>query len=278
MVGVVPVGCGQCLPCRINRRRIWSWRMFLESLCHEASSFITLTYSDEFLPIGGSLEPRQSMLWLKRLRKALAPRRVRFFLCGEYGDQTNRPHYHACLFGVGFQDWSMVSTTWGKGFVHTGDFNQTTAQYVCGYVTKKMTSPDDPRLNGRYPEFARMSNRPGIGAAAMEILSDQLHSIHGLDEIRALGDVPKALKMGRSTVPLGRYLRSRLRVEMGFTDAMVQEVKGRFFSEKSQEMFRVFTDTAVPRSLSLSQALAAENQGKIWSIEGKARIKHRRVL
>jgi len=216
----------------------------------------------------------------------LAPSVVRFFLCGEYGDQTQRPHYHACLFGVGFEHWSTVATSWGKGFVHTGDFNQTTAQYAAGYVTKKMTSPDDPRLQGRHPEFARMSRRPGLGRDAMVVLSDQLHSEFGLDEVNFLQDVPHKLNIGHQSIPLGRYLRSALRVEMGFSDEMVSAVKARFFFEKSEEMRALWTDHQVSQAsspgqtpgASLKSVFVASNQARIWSIEGKSRIYNRRFL
>lgn len=281
MVGVAPFGCGQCLPCRINRRRIWSWRMYLESLSHNSSSFITLTYAPEFEPPGSSLDPKHVQLWLKRLRFSLERPGVRFFLCGEYGDVTERPHYHACLFGVGFDDWSTVATSWGKGFVHTAEFNETTAQYVCGYVTKKMTSKDDSRLNGRHPEFARMSNRPGIGALSMATVSDHLHSVFGLDQVAAEGDVPRALKLGRRSIPLGRYLRSVLRKEMGFTDDMVEKIRSRFFSEKALEaLLRVSSYSSFYEKFpgGHKDALVSENQGLIWSLEGKSRLHNRRFL
>ena len=52
---LIPVGqhyvpCGQCLACRINRRREWLARLHLEALDHDVVLFATLTYSDEFLP------------------------------------------------------------------------------------------------------------------------------------------------------------------------------------------------------------------------------------
>jgi len=178
MVGSVPAGCGQCMPCRINRRRLWTHRMMLESYKHAENSFLTLTYDDEHLPARGSLDPSHTQKWLKRFRKAIAPRKVRFYLVGEYGDQSQRPHYHAALFGVGPDGIvvnneycsvpDIVSRTWGKGHVMLGSLTSASAQYICGYVTKKMTSKFDPRLNGRYPEFARMSRRPGIGSSWFE--------------------------------------------------------------------------------------------------------------
>ena len=99
----IPFPCGQCLACRINRRRVWTNRLLLESLDHEHNSFITLTYADEFLPISPTkpvptLCKRDAQLFLKRLRKRLTfP--IRYYLCGEYGGLNGRPHYHAILFG-----------------------------------------------------------------------------------------------------------------------------------------------------------------------------------
>lgn len=282
MVGAAaPVPCQRCLPCLINRRRIWQWRMYLESLTYDASSFITLTYDEEHAPVNSSLDPRHYVLWLKRLRKALAPRRVRFFLCGEYGDKTLRPHYHASLFGVGFLDWSTVAEAWQKGFVHTAEFNETTAQYVAGYVTKKWTVPGAPGLGDRHPEFARQSNRPGLGAGAMAVISERLHSEAGLDEMLATGDVPMALRFGRRSIPLGRYLRSVLRKEMGFTDEMVERVKSRWYAEKTSEFMQFLQspDAYDPQwGGSYKNFTVAQNQGRIWSIEGKSRIYNRRFL
>lgn len=254
--------------------------MFLESLSHDASSFITLTYSDTSLPPGYTLVPKHVTDWLKRLRKAISPHRVRYFLCGEYGDRTLRPHYHACLFGLDMSASSVVQTTWGHGFTLTAEFNQTTAQYVAGYVIKKMTSFDHPALNGRHPEFARMSRRPGIGAPAMAILADTLHSRFGLDEIAATGDVPIQLAIGRKKIPLGRYLRSVLRDEMGFTDEMVEQVKARFFSERSQEVLTLLSSRLSDPSFTggAAQALVEDNLGSIRSIEARSKLGKGRSL
>lgn len=67
------------------------------------SSFLSLTYSDEFLPAGNTLVKRDLQLFMKRLRKERGDG-VRFIACGEYGDTTLRPHYHIILFNVGFSD------------------------------------------------------------------------------------------------------------------------------------------------------------------------------
>jgi len=74
-----------------------------EAACHEANSFVTLTYDDAHLPPGGSLRPGDMVKFWKRLRAALG-RKVRYFHCGEYGEQLGRPHHHALIFGFDFPD------------------------------------------------------------------------------------------------------------------------------------------------------------------------------
>jgi len=219
-------GCGQCLPCRINRRRVWMHRILLESLQQKDNSFVTLTYSPDKTPTDG-VSPRVLQLWLKRLRKEMEPIRIRFFGVGEYGDRTGRPHYHSALFGLpscarGGTVYSRegqarccpvcrsVERTWGQGRVHCGTLTPHSAAYIAGYVTKKMTRSDDVRLEGRNPEFARMSLRPGIGGDA----TWELASVH-LQWAEDAPDVATALRHGGRILPLGRYLTGRLRNQVG---------------------------------------------------------------
>lgn len=210
--------CGQCMPCRVNRRRLWAHRIFLESLKHSDNGFVTLTYEEKKLPPDGSLVPSHTRDWLKRLRFAVKDETsIRYFLVGEYGEQSQRPHYHAAIFGLGPRHSGTIQSTWGHGFTYTGDLTNDSASYIAGYVTKKMTNPTDPRLNGRFPEFARMSLRPGVGAYAIPEIHAVLSSKHGLREIERVGDVPQALVHGQKARPLGRYLRAKLRE--GFKDA-----------------------------------------------------------
>lgn len=233
-------GCGQCLPCRVKRRRIWVHRLLLESLMHAESSFVTVTYGEERLPlISGvpTLRREDYRLWLKRLRKrmgSIVPGwKLRFFLVGEYGEESGRPHYHAALFGFRGCDYGdsrlgpagdrkpcrcascvIIQGSWGLGRVHQGVVERKSAQYLAGYTVKGMTGVGDDRLGGREPEFARMSLRPGIGADAMSNVGRVLECY----QLAADGDVPSALRIGERILPLGRYLRERLRLVVGTTD------------------------------------------------------------
>lgn len=198
--------CGICMACRVNRKRLWTHRIMLESFCHEENLFVTLTYDPEHLPSDGCLQPRDMQLFMKRLRKVISPVRFRYYLAGEYGEKNRRPHYHMCLFGLGIQYESAIQKCWDKGFIHIGTLTDKSAGYVAGYVTKKLTSNEIGNLT---PEFTRMSLKPGIGANALPLVSKAL-SAHDIT-----GDVPTVLRHGKRLLPLGRYLRSKLRDLLG---------------------------------------------------------------
>lgn len=221
----------------------------LEALTSASASFVTLTYKE--VPDGGSLVPRDLTLWFKRLRKH---RGFRYFAVGEYGDFSERPHYHAALFGFGVEDTDVVRETWGMGHVLVGDLTLASAAYVAGYVTKKMTGKDDVRLNGRYPEFARMSLRPGIGAGAIPEIASAVLSEVGGREVDRTGDVPDMLRHGRGSYPLGRYLRRLLREQ---TDIQARDTGVKVF-EKSRELQALYAsyEGSAPFALHLEEKAA----------------------
>lgn len=186
----VTVPCGMCIGCRVDYSRTWALRCVHESKLHPFNSFVTLTYDDENLPPDTSVHKLDLQLFLKRLRKAGF--RVRYFGCGEYGGDTNRPHYHLLLFGVDFHEdrraykqtdkgtlytSKTLTNLWGKGHAILGNFSYQSASYVSKYIIKKRLGKDaelDPNYSrldlstgecfqvGR--EFIVMSRRPGIGS------------------------------------------------------------------------------------------------------------------
>lgn len=89
------VPCGGCVECRAARGREWGVRAAHEASMYAESSFVTLTYDDEHVPV--SLDPGCLQRFLKRVRKRVA---FRYLAAGEYGDRFGRPHYHVLLFGV----------------------------------------------------------------------------------------------------------------------------------------------------------------------------------
>jgi len=96
----VTLPCGGCFGCRLSRASSWVARLYGESLSHEASSFLTLTYDDEHLPPFGGLRYEDLQETFRRMRRTGL--QFRFFAVGEYGDRTLRPHYHVLMFGQHF--------------------------------------------------------------------------------------------------------------------------------------------------------------------------------
>lgn len=170
-----------------------------EASLHERNSFVTLTLSDENVPAGGSLDKSLFPLFIKRVRKARAGRKIRYFHCGEYGERRHRPHYHAILFGEDFSEdresiqvdgglpcWRsrFLEEKWPLGHCSIGPVTPESCAYVARYVVKKLKAlPEDStpyavglalkesydsvdRVTGevfsRVPEFVTMS-RGGRG-------------------------------------------------------------------------------------------------------------------
>lgn len=187
VVRTLELSCGRCIGCRLERSRQWAIRCMHEAQLHKENCFITLTYDELLSP---SLEYRDFQLFMKRLRK-LAARRVRFYMCGEYGEEFGRPHFHACIFGYSFPDQTLwrkaqsgsdalfrsrlLERAWPHGFASVGTLNFRSAGYVARYVMKKVLGDgasshykrvflETGEIVDCVPEFNHMSLKPGIGA------------------------------------------------------------------------------------------------------------------
>lgn len=261
----------------------------LEAGCHEHNTFVTLTYSDDFVPRDGSLCKEHLQRWLKRIRKEVAPVRLRFFAVGEYGDSGERPHYHLALFGyencrygktrasIGgrgcCEQCDLVRDTWGMGGVMLGSLEVSSAQYICGYVTKKMTSSDHPDLRGREPEFSRMSLRPGIGSLAVPDVASVLMEFN-LDTRQS--DVPVTLRHGQRQLPLGRYMRRKLREAIGKPPEAPEEAVREYRDSLLDLQKAARLDAESP---SLRSQILKSNKQRYLQFEGRRKIfKERKKL
>lgn len=190
----IKIACGQCIGCRIRKREAWALRCYCESKMYppDQNHFVTLTYDDEHLPVDGSLNYRHFQLFMHKMRKKFG--KFRFFMCGEYGDESERPHYHALFFGLSVPDLvkcnsmyastdiftsECVSRLWGKGGVSFGSVTYASARYCAVYTCKKVTgdladshyervSRSTGEISQLAPEFAHMSLKPGIGMPWLE--------------------------------------------------------------------------------------------------------------
>lgn len=175
--------CGGCLGCKTDRALDWARRAHHEASMWQHNSFLTLTYKDEELPADG-LVPKHLQAFIKRLRQRhyrrdsrllLVAGQLRYLACGEYGDQTQRPHYHLCLFNCGFADQYQVAgdlyespllnELWPYGAHRLGELTAASANYVAQYTLKKLgvTQCDADGVVIPSP-FLRVSTKPAIGA------------------------------------------------------------------------------------------------------------------
>ncbi len=210
------VACGQCLGCRLDHALMWAIRIVHESylhLDHEGNCFVTLTYRDpeectdkqfknrHFIPADLSLRPSHVAKFIRRLRRSVEYK-IRYFYCGEYGDENQRPHYHMCLFNHQFNDQILyrddegfytytsaaLDKLWPYGFSTVAGLNFETAAYTARYSLKKVTGrraedhylrcDDDGVVFWLLPEYIRMSTgrkKPcGLGAGFYEKFSDDI--------------------------------------------------------------------------------------------------------
>lgn len=245
LIGDLPFGCGQCMPCRIKKRREWVHRMSLEHRLHGDASFMTLTYDpklknprhDNAIHPEGHVVPQHLTSFIKRLRRNFTSNPIRYFGVGEYGERFGHPHYHVILYGFPTCTGSMCTArtprrceaceiaydAWSAGHILNGDVTKDSLSYVAGYVTKGWTHENEytrPLLKGRPPEFTRMSLKPGIGAGAAVKLAEHLSEMSVFSEITIgiSGDVPSIVKTDQKAQPLGRYLKSIMRKTLGWSD------------------------------------------------------------
>lgn len=172
------IPCGKCMGCRVRKSIEWALRCVHESQLYQQNCFITLTYNTENMPKDGSLNKKHFQDFMKRLREHVAPKKIRYFMCGEYGSELERPHYHAIIFNHDFADKqsfkfsnkSVLYTSkqleklWPFGFSTIGEANYTSAAYCARYSTKKIFGEKaESHYMGRQPEYCQMSLKPGLG-------------------------------------------------------------------------------------------------------------------
>lgn len=186
------VPCGHCRSCRATLAATWAGRLRDESDSYaERPLFVMLSQNDQSLLPEGLSKPRMQR-FIKRLRFALSGRRksdIKYYLCGEYGPKTGRPHYHLILFGVPLAQRDTILKAWGHcddkdGHYYCEYVSQDDPErgygYVAGYIRKKLAkgyNADFRRLHpGKTPEFSMQSS--GIGkryALKMYLNQDKLY-------------------------------------------------------------------------------------------------------
>lgn len=167
------VSCRKCLECMQTRANEWAVRGHFELQEHKENCFITLTYDDDHNPI--VLQKKHMQLFIKRLRKSIGDKKIKYFAAGEYGDKKLRPHYHIIIFGHDFDDKEYMRKSqsdlpiyeskelaklWTKGTAIVQAANANTIRYSAKYAAKETKAL--PKALQQHPEFNTMSQNLGI--------------------------------------------------------------------------------------------------------------------
>lgn len=225
----VPVPCGRCPECYSRRASAWSFRLMQQEKVSDNALFITLTYDTQHVPLTRngymSLRKRDLQLFFKRLRKAQDKRKatdsryekmqaIRYYVVGEYGGRTKRPHYHALIYNVIpelIQDaWLCTKDRYDKkenckcgkhlGNIHYGTVSGASVGYTLKYMSKCSQIPMHQN-DDRIPEFALMSK--GLGA---NYLTPQMIKWHRADLLnRMYVNLPDNKK-----VSMPRYYKTKI--------------------------------------------------------------------
>jgi len=211
------VPCGKCPVCIKNRVNGWVFRCMQEDKRSIASHFITLTYDTRHVPISPNgfmtLSPKVFPIlkngkrgktktcdltkFFKRLRKLQPKVKLKYYAVGEYGGQTERPHYHAIVFNV--TDEEFFVKAWDKGIVHVGSVTGDSVGYTAGYINKGSIVPKH-KMDDRVKEFSVMSNDIGSN-----YLTKQIIAYHRADLSRNYVTLDGGVK-----VPLPKYYRDKI--------------------------------------------------------------------
>lgn len=197
----VMLRCGKCALCRIDRQREWTQRFMWEYQTQGYKGhFVTLTYSDAYLPADRSLHYEDVQKFLKRLRRRLGSRRIKFYCAGEYGEEsTMRPHWHIVIFGDVTR--YEILKSWSFGRCDVRPFNRSRGRYTLKYLDKEEYLSDDlfsRRFGARARPMHHMSN--GIGAAWIAANLSKVECGY-LEVARPHG--------GTRKVPVPRYYREK---------------------------------------------------------------------
>lgn len=164
--------CGKCPSCLSRKRDELAQRLYIEACTSRCAYFVTLTYDDANLPFAdlevNCFDKDRVRTFVRSIRDFLRPKGIslRFFLTCEYGDLSNRSHYHALLYFSDFlslqQVYLLCAEKWKEGIVYVSSVGKGCAKYCAKYCLKEDGSEFLPDGHPNKP-FRLFSMRPGIG-------------------------------------------------------------------------------------------------------------------
>lgn len=186
------VDCGKCIPCLTHKRQEWVIRLEQEFKHSTGALFVTLTYDQKHMPSDYALSKKHVQDYMKRLRKRDGTNKIRYYLTGEYGSKSGRPHYHVLLFNTTEEHARNAWTdSRGKsiGIIHFGKITMASI----AYCTKYLVQPE-LKIEGKQKPFALMSRGYGIGA---HYLTDEMVAWHKEDDRNYIVSDKKKIRLPR---------------------------------------------------------------------------------
>lgn len=257
--------CSKCPECRARRASAWSFRLMQQEKTSISSYFVTLTYDTLTVPITKTkrttLCKRDVQLFFKKLRKAQRKanidRSIKYYLCGEYGERTQRPHYHIILFDANIETMVNVNDhlklkysnfdgkteihikQWDKGHATIGQVTPASVGYTLKYISKPKTVPmykGDDRL----PQFSLMSKRLGFN-----YLTDEMIKWHTSD----IKNRMYCVMLDGIKLSMPRYYKDKIynsiqreQIKQHFYDKYVEGIIEKFHSPTYQDDYRDYKE------------------------------------
>lgn len=187
--------CGSCMSCRVAHRTEWEFRIYQEVMMEYSkgfdSSFVTLTYSDDFLPRTSDGLPTISKEDVDNFYhrfnyvcKKRFDRTFKQFFVTEYGDLFGRPHAHSIIIGLSPDYRNLVSYSWLRGHVMSLPVLSGAIRYVLKYMDKQVFGSDKLSniYGNRIPPYSKKSHGIGldyIKSHAFELIENDGYVFHG---------------------------------------------------------------------------------------------------
>lgn len=255
------VPCGHCLACRIDKRNEWTWRLQAE-INKQDSVFVTLTIDDDHLLCPASVYKVSIQRFLKRLRKNLAGRKIKYFFVSEYGDVSNtfRPHYHGILCGLSsgapltrqVGDIPIIRKSWPFGFVDVKPASKGSIRYCLKYLDKQQ---DVDSFKRQYPDL----NPP------FRLMSKGLGKDWILENEQLLREGKGSFYFDGATRPLPRYYKEKL-----FTDDELASFKRGFFGNYRRR--NKIKDYIEKTGCSVDRAIAVLGEQELVDLRAKCNV------
>ena len=190
--------CGQCGNCRQSIKTEWLSRLTLEWKDAITAYFVTLTYNADTLPFDSKGQPSldyddidkfnmRMRNYIRRKVKNKLPedREYKYFIVGEYGTKTFRPHYHGILFNVPQEAIDKLPRIWKAGHITASRLDSESAiKYTCKYAFK-----DAFQTDREVPCKSRKSNSLGL-ARALRYPQNEHQGLYDMGEYKF--PLPKA--------------------------------------------------------------------------------------